>query len=82
MTDLTPATAISLMQQSQVETLLSALRLDVDMAWINHFGEHVWMGPLIRDGKRIGIVECCDFDSPCAHHAALAEEPRKETPHD
>ena len=69
------AAAIPLMQRSEVEILLASLQVDVDMAWINHFGEHVWMKALIRDGERIGITECCEFDAPCDHHAAPTPAP-------
>jgi hypothetical protein len=43
------------------------------MAWINHFGEHVWMKALVVEDQRIGITECCDFDHPCMRHATIAQ---------
>ena len=41
---------------------------------MNHFGEHVWLGPCFdQGGKRIGITDCCFVDDPCVWHAALSE---------
>lgn len=53
--------------------VLDAARWRVDQPITNHDGERVWLGPCFdKDGKRIGITDCCLVDSPCAHHAALA----------
>jgi hypothetical protein len=49
--------------------LLKHYRWTTDMAVINDFGEHVWLGPCYdQSGKRIGITDCCFVSSPCDHH--------------
>lgn len=61
------------MQRTDVEALRNALTLDVDMAWVNHFGEHVWLGPCLVDGVRVGITDCCPYGQPCVRHAGHPE---------
>jgi hypothetical protein len=56
------------------EDVLAALRWHDDMKVVNDFGEHVWLKPYIKNGKRIGITDCCFVDNPCEHHAKLQQE--------
>jgi len=54
------------------ESILRSLRWKEDMKVLNAFGEHVWLKPLLVDGKRIGITDCCFVSDPCDHHKKIA----------
>ena len=56
----------------EAELLLSALRWHEDMVVTNDFDERVWLKPLIVEGKRIGITDCCFEDDPCPRHREMA----------
>jgi hypothetical protein len=58
--------------KKEAEQLLESLRWHADMLVTNDFDERVWLKPLIVDGKRIGITDCCFEDNPCDHHKRLA----------
>jgi hypothetical protein len=52
---------------------LESLRWKLDMQVTNYDGVAVWLGPCLNEnGKRIGIMECCEASDPCAHHEAIA----------
>jgi hypothetical protein len=53
-----------------VQKTLDDLRWKEDMAVTNPFGEEVWLKPLIVNGERIGITDCCFVSDPCPRHAA------------
>ena len=62
-----------------IKETLAALRWKEDMAVVNDFGEHVWLGPCFdKDGKRIGITDCCRVDAPCQRHGRRLAERAKE----
>lgn len=52
------------------EKTLYNLRWRENMVIVNYFGETVWLKPLIVNGKRIGITDCCLAENPCIRHAA------------
>jgi len=54
-------------------SLLDALRRREDVVAVNDFNERVWFGPLIVDGKRLGITDCCFASDPCPRHRAMAD---------
>lgn len=57
----------------EARTMLDALRWSIDMKVYDEFGDHVWLGPYYdKNGKRIGVTQCCLVDDPCEHHSALA----------
>lgn len=52
---------------------LESLRWDVDSLVTNPFGERVWLKAAYdKDGKRIGITDCCLAEEPCERHGAKA----------
>lgn len=54
--------------ESPILTLLS-LRWDVDNLIKEPIsGDYWWLKPSIRDGKRVGITDCCQLDYECDHH--------------
>lgn len=53
-----------------VRKTLDNLRWKENMKVVNAFGEEVWLKPLILEGKRIGITDCCFASSPCLRHSA------------
>ena len=57
------------------ESMLAALRLDVDMVFVEPIsGERMWLKECHDDtGKRIGITECCLEAEPCDWHKSLAK---------
>ena len=62
--------------------LLDALRWHEDMVVTNDFDERVWLKPLIVDGKRIGITDCCFESDPCPRHREMANAgavPRRDS---
>ena len=61
---------------------LRALRWRADDLITNDFGERVWLRPLLANGVRIGITDCCFEDDPCHRHASLAEGGRNQEPLD
>lgn len=68
---------------AEATKLLESLRWREDIVIANHDGERVWLKPLVVDGKRIGITDCCFEEAPCAHHIEIAKlraspEPAKE----
>ena len=63
--------------KKEAEQLLASLRWHADMVVVNDFDETVWLKPLIVDGKRIGITDCCFADNPCDYHKHLSA-PGKE----
>jgi len=56
------------------EELLNDLRWHEDQLVTNHFGDRVWLKPLIQDGKRLGITECCYEEAPCERHTQTVNE--------
>jgi len=60
--------------------LLDAMRWHADMVVTNDFDERVWLKPLIVDGKRIGITDCCFETNPCPRHREMANAPRQPEP--
>ena len=54
--------------------LLDAMRWHADMVVTNAFGERVWLKPMIVDGKRIGITDCCCAAFPCDRHREVANQ--------
>jgi hypothetical protein len=57
----------------EAATLLDALRWHEDMVVTNDFDERMWLKPLIVNGKRIGITDCCFESDPCPRHRALRD---------
>ncbi len=56
-------------------SVLNSLRWSVDQKVFNCFDEHVWLGPCFdRDGKRIGITDCCFVEDPCERHRAMQDD--------
>jgi hypothetical protein len=53
---------------SEILKLLS-LRWDVDHLIKEPIsGEYWWLKPLIINGERAGITDCCQLDYECQHH--------------
>lgn len=51
---------------------IDALRWSEDDLVTNPFGDDVWLKPLVVNGRRIGITDCCFADDPCSRHEDLA----------
>ena len=48
---------------------LLSLRWDVDQLIKEPIsGDYWWLRPAIKDGKRVGITDCCQLDYECPHH--------------
>lgn len=55
-------------------TLLESLRWKSGQCVTNPFGDRVWLKPLYKDGKRVGITDCCLGGDPCKNHQKGAED--------
>lgn len=72
--ELTPEVAVG---------LLASLRWECDSQIVNHFGEHVWLGPCLNsEGERIGITDCCFVADPCQRHGGRADWTPDDGPFD
>ena len=70
----------------EAELLIDALAWKEDMQIVNPFGEHVWLKPHFVNerftpvdpstpgARRIGIIDCCFVDAPCARHQNMAND--------
>lgn len=52
---------------------MESLRWKEDIVVTNYDGVRVWLKPCIREGRRIGITDCCLEADPCVRHKSLGE---------
>lgn len=81
MVDDLPDDLVLTFEQRQAKALLKSLRWSEDMVITNHEGERVWLKPCLdREGKRIGVTDCCLEDDPCDWHRTMESAQIQEQP--
>lgn len=53
--------------------LRDELTPSVNKPFKNELNEYVYLKPLFLNGKRIGLTDCCSYDTPCKHHSRFKQ---------